>query len=79
MGVATTQGTSAPVGPLTIIVGMLTLQCNGSMCDSGILSIIGMDTVHIEGFVSGVFAATDDGQTSNTVCMFYVLWCSYQS
>jgi hypothetical protein len=77
-GSATAQGTSAPVGPLTIIAGMLTLQCNGSMCDSGILSITGMDTAHIEGFVSGIFAATDDGQTSNTVCTFYVPWRSYQ-
>jgi hypothetical protein len=76
-GDATTQGTTAPVGALSVVAGALTLQCNGSDCNGGILSITLMDTLHIEGFVSGMFADPTDGQASSTVCTFYAPWRSY--
>jgi hypothetical protein len=76
-GSGTTQGTTAPVGTLTVVAGMLTLQCAGANCDGGVLSISGMDTQHIEGFVSATFADPNDGQTSATVCTFYVPWRTY--
>lgn len=76
-GDTTTQGTTAPVGPLSVVAGALTLQCNGSDCNGGILSITLIDTLHIEGFVSGMFADPTDGQASSTVCTFYAPWRSY--
>ncbi len=76
-GASTAQGTTAPVGPMTVVAGMLTLQCNGAMCDGGVLSITGLDAAHIEGFVSATFADPNDGQTSATVCTFYVPWRTY--
>jgi hypothetical protein len=77
VGDATSQGTTASVGPLSVVAGALTLQCNGSDCNGGILSISAMDANHVEGFVSGTFADPSDGQQSSTVCTFYVPWRSY--
>jgi hypothetical protein len=77
IGDSTAQGTTAPVGPLTVVAGALTLQCNGNDCNGGILNITVMDTKHVEGFVSGTFADPSDGQQSSTVCTFYVPWRNY--
>ena len=76
-GDTTEAGTTALVGPMTIVAGMLTLQCAGQDCDGGVLSITGLDTLHIEGFVSATFADPNDGETSATVCTFYVPWRTY--
>jgi hypothetical protein len=76
-GSATAGGTTSTVGPLTVVAGQLTLQCSGSNCDGGVFNIRTMDATHIEGFVSSTFADPNDGQTSATVCSFYVPFRTY--
>jgi len=77
VGASTADGTSAPVGALTVVAGNLTLQCFGSDCNGSVLSISVLDAAHIEGYLSGTLADPSDGQASSAVCTFYVPWRTY--